>query len=238
MLTIQVDDKDVKRWLLAAGTQMPFAVMLGINRTAKLVKDEIREEMVRVFDRPTSYTLNSLLTTMATKHKLEGQVWLRDVWGSSGGTPAVNFIGPSIFGGGRHGKSHELALRRAGILGNDRVAVPGKDARLDQYGNISGGLIRQMMSGLLIGRETGYQSNITAASRARNKRRAVYFTMGKPAIGIFTRQGGVLRCFEKFVKAPVYQPRLDFFGIGQRVIDEHLQTETIIAIEEALRTAR
>ena len=81
-------------------------------------------------------------------------------------------------------------------------------------------------------------SNITAASRQRNKGRAVYFTMGNPPIGIFTRQGGVVKCFEKFVKAPSYQPRLDFFGLGQRVIDEHLQNETIIAIEEALRTAR
>jgi hypothetical protein len=238
MLTVRIDATEVKRWTAAAGKQLPFATMLAINRTAKLVKDEIREEMGRVFNRPTPYALNSLMTEMATKKKLEGQVWLRDVWGSSGGVPGVNYIGPAIFGGSRHAKAHELALRRAGILRNDMMVVPGNGAPLDQYGNITGGRIKQMMSGLSIGRETGYMSNITAASRQRNKRRAVYFTMGNPPIGIFTRQGGVVKCFEKFVKVPSYQIRLDFFGIGQRVIDEHLANETVIAIEEALRTAR
>jgi len=238
MLTIRIDASEVKRWTAAAGNQLPYATMLAINRTAKMVKDEIREEMVRVFNRPKPVTLNSLVTTMATKHSLEGSVWIKDTYEYDEGIPFINYIGPNIFGGSRHAKAYELALRRAGILRNDMFTVAGKDAPLDQYGNIPRGLIMQMLSGLSANRDVGVTSNITTASRKRNKRRAMYFLMGNPFTGVYTRQNGELKSFLKFVKAPLYQPRLDFFGVGQRVIDEHLVNETVIAIEEALRTAR
>jgi hypothetical protein len=236
MLTIRHDDRDVKRWLSSIGRQMPFAVMLGINRTAMLVKDELRAEMTRIFDRPRPATLNSLLTHMATKKNLEAKVWIKDEYEYNQGSPFINYLGPNIFGGGRNAKSSEKILRASGVLRGDMFTAHGKGAPLDQYGNIPRGKYLQMISG--IGAMRDRLDNITSRSRARNPRRAQYFILGNPHLGIYSRQNGELKSILKFVKAPVYKKRLDFFGVGQRVIDENLKNETIIAIEQAMRTAR
>jgi hypothetical protein len=226
VLDIQFDPSQVNRWIASAGNQLPFATALALNRTAKLVKDEIREEMTRVFDRPTRFALNSLATKPAKKTDLEAMVFLKDVY--AGGTPAINFIGPAIFGGKRHAKSHELALRRSGILASNMFADPARDVQLDQYGNIPRAKLRKMLADLALGSGLQRTSN----------RQIQYFKLGNPPVGVYTRQNRQLKSFLRFVHEPVYHKRLDFFGIGQRVIDEHLVPEMIKAIEHALSTAR
>jgi hypothetical protein len=236
MFSIELDQRELQRWMAAAGRQLPYATMVALNRTAKRIKVEARKEMTQVFDKPKPYTLNSLMTHSATKTNQEAIVWVKDE--RSGGVPPANFIGPNVFGGTRHAKAHEVALRRAGILRGGMFAVPAKDVPLDQYGNMSAGKIKQMMSALSLGREAGYQSTITVASRRRNRSRALYFTIGRPAIGVFTRQYGEVKPFIVFVRAPHYTKRFDLFGVGKRVVDAHLVNEMRNSVEEALRTAR
>lgn len=241
MIRIEFDARAADRSLAEVDDQLPFAASLALNKTAQKVKKELVSEMKRVFDRPTPFVLNSLYIKPATKQKLEAMVWLKDEYSvGSVGTPATKYLSPEIFGGGRNAKSHERRLRDKGLLGSNRVAVPGRDAVLNRYGNFNGGTIKQMMSGLGINRDIGYQSNATAKSRRRNRKRANYFVMGgERPMGIFSRAaGGEPKSFIWFVKAPHYRSRLDFFGIGQRVIDEHLAREMDAAIELALRTAR
>jgi hypothetical protein len=239
-LKIKLDTSEIQRWTAMAGEQLPFATMLALNRTAKLVKDEIREEMGRVFDRPRPATLNSLLSFQATKRNLQARVWIKDKEDYDWGVPFINFIGPNIYGGQRHRKSHEKALIWGHIMQENMYAVPAKGVQLDQYGNISSGRIMQMMSALkLTERWLGHDSNITEASRRRHPNRAEYFTEGKPPVGIFTRLNGEKKAFMWFVKKPNYpKKRLDFFGVGRRVVDEHLIDEMVKAIEFALATAR
>lgn len=224
MLNIQFNTRDVENWVAAAGNQLPFATMLALNRTAKLVKDGIREEMTHVYANPSRYTLNSLATLPAKKLDLKAVVFLKDQY--AGGTPAINFIGPSIFTGGRHAKSHEVALRSAGILRGDQFAVPANGVATDQYGNIPRSKLRQMVLALSQRQATG------------NRRHTEFFVEGNPPIGVFTRQGRQVKPFLHFVRAPVYRKRLNFFETGQRIIDEHLSEEMMKALEYALRTAR
>jgi len=234
---------DVVRQLDGYRSQIPFATSLAINRTADLVRKAIVAEMKKVFDKPTPFTLNSLYVSPSTKNKLEAVVWLKDEYAvGNQGTPATKYLGPEIFGGVRNAKAHERRLRDKGLLGSSLFAVPaqGAEGLLNRYGNINGGLIKQMMSSLQINRDIGYQSNETAKSRKRKPKRARYFVLGgETPLGIASRPtGGELQPVLWFVKAPNYKPRLDFFGIGKRVIDEHLEKELVKAMQYAIKTAR
>lgn len=233
----------VVRQLDGYRSQIPFATSLAINRTAELVRKSIVAEMKKVFDRPTPFALNSLYVTPSTKQKLEAVVWLKDEYSvGNQGTPATKYIGPEIFGGARSAKSHEKRLRDKGMLGTSMFAVPaqGADGLLNRYGNFNGGFIKQIMSSLKINRDIGYQSNETAKSRKRKSKRARYFVVGGDTpLGIANRAaGGELQPVLWFVKAPNYKPRLDFFGIGQKVIDENLEKEMIKAMKYAIKTAK
>lgn len=234
---------DVQRKLNGFADQIPFATSLAINRTAELVKKAVVDEMKKVFDRPTPFTLNSLYVTPSTKDKLEAVVWLKDEYSvGNQGTPATKYLGPEIFGGARRAKSHERRLRDKGMLGSGMFAVPaqGAEGLLNRYGNLEGGLIWQMMSSLKINRDIGYQSNETAKSRKRNRSRARYFILGgdRP-LGIASRPtGGVLQPFVWFVKSPSYTPRLNFFAIAEKAIDENLEKQLSKAIRYAIKTMR
>lgn len=242
--SVEIDAAAVTRALAEMQNQIPFATSLAINKTAQLVRRAIVTEMKRVFDRPTPFALNSLFIEVSTKTKLNAKVWLKDGYNEGfDGTPAVKYLTPEIYGGPRRAKSHERRLRDSGILGSSMFAAPARGAQglLNRYGNLSGGIIRQMTSGLGIDEErAGYQSNITDRSRRRNKRRGKYFVMGgERPVGISRRvSGGGLQPFLWFVRAPNYRPRLDFFGVAQKVIDENLEKELEKAINNAIRTAR
>ena len=58
--------------------QLPFATSLALTRTALMVKAAEVEEMKRVFDAPTRFTLNSLFVRPAKKSRLEAVVWVKD----------------------------------------------------------------------------------------------------------------------------------------------------------------
>lgn len=247
MLKIEFDrsniPESVARQLDGYRSQIQFATSLAVNRTAELVRRAIVNEMQKVFDRPTAFTRNSLYVTPSTKDKLEAVVWLKDEYSvGNQGTPATKYLGPEIFGGSRHAKSHEKRLRDKGMLGTAMFAVPaqGAEGLLNRYGNMNGGLIKQMMSSLQINRDIGYQSNETVKSRKRKSKRSRYFVIGGDTpLGIGSRStGGSLQPVLWFVRAPNYKPRLDFFGIGQKVIDEHLDKELVKAMQYAIRTAR
>ena len=248
MLRIQFDrgqsPADVSRQLDEIVTKhVPFATSLALNRTAQLVRKAVVKEMQRVFDRPTPYTKNSLYIEPSNKQKLEAVVWLKDEYAvGNQGTPATKYLGPEIFGGSRNAKSHERRLRDNGLLGSTMFAVPAQGAEnlLNRYGNLSGGKIKQMMSGLAINRDVGHQSNITAKSIKRNPNRGRYFIIGgsENPQGIAQRpRGGALQPFLWFVKAPHYRKRLDFFGVAEKTINENLERELIKAISYAIKTA-
>lgn len=248
MFSVAFDNRDnpaelVKQLSGIAG-QIPFATSLAINRTAGKVKRSIVEEMKQSFDRPTPYTLRSLFVTPSTKQKLESKVWFKDEYSvGSQGTPATKYLGPEVFGGARGAKAHEKRLRDKGLMPTSMFAVPaqGAEGLLNSYGNINGGLIKQMMSSLQINRDIGYQSNTTAKSRQRNKKRGNYFVVGGASnpLGIMRREAnGAMQPVLWFVKQPSYKPRLDFFGVGERTVVQHLPDEMQRAIAYAMRTAK
>jgi len=157
------------------------ACAVALNKTGKAVKAEEQNEMKSVFDRPTRYTLNSLKLTPATKDNLQAKVWFKD--------PArmgAHYLVPQVDGGSRKLKGFERAF--------GEEFVPGEGVRLNQFGNVTGGQIVQIMSVLgKLGRFSGDNSNSTAASRKRNTRERDYVYLphgsawGKLPPGIYKR---------------------------------------------------
>ncbi len=239
--------------------QLPFATALALTRTAQVVAEDIRAEMGVVFDRPTPATLNSLYIQSATKQKLEARVWIKDgrsvngkgnvvgregVWGK--GRAASKWLTPEIYGGPRSHKAIDSMLRRKGILKQDQYIVPGDKAPLDQYGNLSSGLIAKILSGTKGYTEEGYKANATKSAKSKAKGNAKrFFVMHNSkrepfAIAERTESGrSGLRVVMAFAgRTPRYRKTLNFFEIAERTAQRELPRQFELAMAQAMATRR
>lgn len=114
-------------------SQIPFAASLALNNTAALAKKAEREEMSRVFDSPKNYTLNSIFVTPSNKRDLTAVVGLKSGKGSRQG--AAEYLRAEITGGKREETPFERELAQA--FHSHGAVVPGRDAKLDAFGNVT-----------------------------------------------------------------------------------------------------
>lgn len=214
--------------------QIPYATKEALNATCGLIEEAIETEMKSVFDRPTPYTLSSLRTIYATKQKLEARVWIKDE--ADGAAPATRWLAPEVYGGQRQDKRTESLLKARSILSDGQYVVPGRDAKLDSYGNLGRGQLQKILSGL--GAQGDKLTNSTDSKRSIGKRQA-FFVMrraGKP-IAIAQRTGRTrdqVRIVLAFVSRPGYAKTLDFDGIAQRVADQQLPIQFARALARAI----
>lgn len=222
-------DVDKAQALLAAiQNQLPYATATALNAIALQVRDDIKKEMARVFDNPTPWTLNSLRTQKARKNNLQAVVAVKDI--ARAGNPALFWISPEVYGGTRGDKRAEQALKKSGILPSSRHVVPGREAKLNRFGNMTRKSITEAAQG---------------AQAAENKQqqdgRTKYFVMrkGSQPIGIAarfskSRMGMVMA----FVRASRYQRLLDFHGISHKTIQRAYKAEMEKAMQHAIETAK
>ena len=223
----------------------------ALNDAAYLASKKTVEAMIRVFDMPTPWILGSVRYKKATPEKLESQVDF-DQWGNKQIVTAGMVLNAEIFGGRRKLKRHEVALQRAGILPPGMAIVPGAGAKLDQYGTMDSGQIKQIMAWFMAHGEQGYKSNMTDRTRdARRRgskktngigfeffvvkagdRRTFTRASGKTGThklqpGIYQRfflgHGTAIRPIMIFVSIPNYKQRLDFYGIARKAAEEEFQ---------------
>ncbi|QPC43996.1 hypothetical protein HW532_15640 [Kaustia mangrovi] len=221
-------DAQVKRllWRLES-RQWPFAIAMALTRIGKRVKSAERDEMKRVFDRPTPYTLNSLRLEPATKSDLQARIWFREFAGK--GTPAAKYLLPQVYGGSRVEKRFE---RRIGL----GYLMPTTAAPLDRYGNVRRSIYSKILSGV------GAQGDPYQNSPRGSRKRKTYFRgtpRGHGVPGIWERQGrDRLRPIFIAIPSPSYSPRFAFFGVAERSVNEHWEVEFNTAIQRALGTSR
>jgi hypothetical protein len=259
---IKSNQMEVQRRTLERARKMPIAAAVALTRTAQDIRNALKEEMPRVFDRPTPYAINSFFMRGATKQRLEAEVWLKDSPAGKG-TAADRFMSPHIYGGPRSLKRFERALNRIGLLPTGLYCTPGPAAIIDAFGNMNRSQITQIMSYLGAFGEQGYRANATARTRQNkwkgNAKKGVrgfeYFAVGvrdgKLAPGIYIRknysdserqsvahlQRDAARAVLFFVRSPSYRKRLDFFGISQRVAANQLSAHLEREMERAVATA-
>lgn len=233
-----------------AENQVPYATALALNKTAEAVKVAEIKEMKDVFDRPTPITLDSLFVKRATKSQLTATIGIKDFMGK--GTPASKWLAAQIKGGSRHLKKFEKALQSVGALPPGYFAVPGSACKLDQYGNIPGSLITQLLSYFSAFPEMGYRANMTAKRRAalakgkKGSQGVIYF-VGQPAdgklpLGIWARYtfhgGSAVKPVLIFVRHAQFQKLLDFEYVATKTVEKEFPSQFRAAIAEAMRTAR
>jgi hypothetical protein len=166
--------KDMER---IRSDQLPFATSKALNDTAKLVRERTVATMRTVFDRPTPFTLNAFQIHPATKSNLTAKVEFKH--------ERLGYMRTQVEGGTRTLKRSESALKQRGIMRGGQYWVPGKGARLNQYGNISGGQIVQLLSVLQAGEmSSGYSANMTAKSAKTNRKPRDYFAVTKKRGGL------------------------------------------------------
>jgi hypothetical protein len=228
---IRVDTSDVMRAIRQlAKTDAPIVTAYALTKTAQDIKAAEVMLMKSVFDRPSRFTLNALYVKPAKKNDLVAVVEFKEGFGS---VPAWRYLGPQVEGGPRQHKSHEKRLIRAGHMKSDEFAVPGKGAKLDRHGNLSGSTIERILSQVQAAEQmAGYQANATNSRRSKAKRRksGTYFVLrpdgagrarASVAPGIYLRKN--LREIVPvimFVRAPRYNKRFPFYETARKVFDQ------------------
>ncbi|MCU7836513.1 MAG: hypothetical protein KZQ83_14850 [gamma proteobacterium symbiont of Taylorina sp.] len=209
------------------GKQGRFALALGMTNTAMVVEAAEINEIGRVFDRPTRYTLNSLYVKPATKTRLQSVVKIKDF--SSKAVPPSKYLYAQVHGGARSYKRFEVLLQNIGILPKGMYLVPGYDARLNQYGNITRAMIQKILSDL------GAQFDNRQNSWGSEGKYFVDNSSGK--FHIYQHVGGDLKSIMFGVRNTNYKKRFDFYGVGMGIANKHLVKEIDKALIVALDTA-
>lgn len=203
-----------------------FALVVALTKTAKQAKEAAVAAAKATFDAPTPYTLRSSFFLPATLDKPSSTVGFREFAGK--GTPAPKYLHPQVFGGQRHAKRFERALRAAGVLPPGLFAVPGEEAELDTYGNMSRGQIVKILSHLRVTSDATQHRSRTVKSRGK-RRAQTYFAVlpdsdkahGLPP-GVYRRDNADPRPVLIFTKAPQYSPIYPFYDIVKQSVQEKI----------------
>ena len=251
MVTVKFDMSALNGAFEGMEKQVRFATSLAINRTALVVKEALKEEMQSVFDRPTSWTMNSLQMTPSTKQKLEAEVWFKDLsaWRKSNKSLVTgHYLEPQVYGGSRPFKGYEYLLQTnphvSRSLPRGWFAVPGPAAHKDSYGNMSRGQIIQILSAMRAFSERGFIMNRRDKGMGGRSRNNLQFMVIQPGRGSKLKPGVWLRGPNhsvnqvlSFVPSVTYKQRFDFFGIAQRVVDWEMTKQFDKAMQDAVATA-
>ncbi|HEX3319433.1 MAG TPA: hypothetical protein VHR84_01910 [Terriglobales bacterium] len=248
MITVKVDVSNAIRSLdLFQRRQVPYAASVAINRTARQVEAKLKQEMMRVFDRPTPFTLSSIYVIPSTKYNLTAVVGIKD--SAAKGTPASKYLITEIEGGIRRQKRSEKALEFRGLMPAGMYAVPGPGVAFDAYGNISRGTMTAILNALRanvldptqqapLGRKT--------RGRPRLKMAGTLFVATKTnpktahvAPGVWKRTGPKsMVLLLAFVPAPHYAPRFKFENVGRAEVERTFEENFNAALRQAMATAR
>jgi len=184
--------------------QAPFVMASGLTAMARAVARAETEEMQRVFDRPTPFTMRAIGTTPATKQNLTAQVFVKEA--------QAKYLEPQVDGGARHLKTFE---ERMTITAGQLVAVPGTGAPRNAYGNIGKAQLLKILREV----NTGGMAKRYFYGRPKGH--------GLPG-GIYARSDGNSKIVPLlvFAQRAVYQSRFKFSEVAELTVraqwTEHL----------------
>jgi hypothetical protein len=200
--------------------QLPFAMGTALTRTASFVAKKEREEIPRVIDAPTKFTLNSVKVNPANKRKWAAEVYI-DEQTRKGQSPA-QVLAHHIYGGARLLKRAEERLRTKGILPPGYYIVPGAGAPMTANGNIRPAMMVQILSALDAQFDQAQNSRAAAKGKKRKGQRvrdrifAISRMGGHLRPGVYQRVGEFrLKPLLAFVRRPSYRKRWRFFEIAE-----------------------
>lgn len=250
--------------------QVQIAQQRAVIGTARIVKDEVVKEMRRAFDRPTKWTLNAFRVAIG-KEALSLGLMRPEAGGEISARVEVKnlddyqtdaYLQTQIEGAAsRKQKKFEEALVKRGLLQRGWYVVPGAKARLDAYGNISRGQIRQVLAWFDAAEKTlGSTQNMGETGRNRRRkgtrktRGFEYFAalpghrIGRGSWkngrtqnlqpGIYRRTffgfGGAIEPIMIFVRQAQYSPRFKFNEVATRTVRREFKPRLERALADEL----
>ena len=256
MLTVKIEGlEELKRKLSAMPRKVEIATQRALLKTATAVKDAEVKEMGRVFNKPTRWTLGAM-KVKATK-KMEVEVGILDPDGYY--KRAASYLGTQVGGGQRRVKAMEKSLQSRYLMPAGWFTVPGEGAKMDAYGNMSVGQIRQILSWFDAAENwAGSTQNMGFAGREKRRkgtrksygfeyfvvqpgaRRSYQLKSGKTGNhsmqpGIYMRTltgfGSAIKPVMIFVKGARYQVRFNFEKVARDTANAMMQAEFDKAIQ-------
>lgn len=258
----------------------PYALRRTLNRVAQVCAKEGNVEIRRVIDQPLARTASAVKVFQgATSERPFAIVHVHDgqkgyaiddprVFAANKGSIFPNrYLAALMDGGPRVSKRFEQALIKRGVMPPGVQAVYARrSGYLDQFGNLSGGRIVQILAYFQAFPEQGYRANLTGRARdrlavGRTNRRTGERTFAKGrryGFGYFVSDGkdglhaGVWernypnglsgKSFIKpvllFIKPASYSVRFDFYGVMDRTIEREQLPTLREEMAKALASAR
>ena len=256
MFKVEFDiDKLARKLSETEKKNLPYALANALNMTAFETRNEWARLAQTRFDRPTETTTGAVVYSKASKAQLgNAAIFLRDQ--ARGGTPPSEYLKPEEFGGLRKQKGFERRLQR--IPGGKQYYVPGRNAPLDQFGNLNPSLLRKIINELSA--TGGGEQPIQQAARRfllgkgapRKRRTGTYFLLRRPrgkliAGAIYqrgakgrgqTRVQGLKGILFPVSHAPRYRPRFGAIEAAKRIATSRFPLNFRRALERAVRSSR
>lgn len=207
--------------------QFPFALSQTLNDAGFAVRTAWRDEMPKVFQNPTAWTLNAVLIRKATKQDPSVEVFLRNELGDA--IPPAQYLQFEVRGGARRPKRSEVLLRAAGVLGPGEFTVPAKTAQLDAFGNLPSSTYTAILSDTQSLFEEKDRSTVESRGKRSRRRaiskRSIYFynseRRGSLPRGIYRRTqtgfGSAIEGVLMIVGQPTYTPIYNVFALANQV---------------------
>lgn len=211
---------DIEQQLATATAQQRARIQRAADRAVRAAafkaRDVSNKSMATTFDKPTPTTQRATGVSY-TKGSMQAEVFIRDQ--ASGGTAPADYLAAEIEGGERLQKPFERLLSRAGLLPAGWQTVPGRDAPLTEYGNMTRSMISQILSWMRVYREGGPNISDRLMQRRKKggKNRSGYeFICIRPGAhktlppGIYRKSERKLQSMLVFIQPAQYEARLDF----------------------------
>lgn len=213
--------------------QVPYAAAVMLSKIAREdLRPGFQQRLPEVFDRPTDFTIRGVFTKPASARELEALVYFPESQ-EERGKPKREYMRPGAEGtAARNQKKTEFLLTRIGVLPAGWVTTPGRGAKLDSRGNISGRTYAQIINVLQLKATAGGRA---VAERSQKRARklgvdAEFFAVA-PGPNRLSKGGGWLppgvwkhlpgrRITQilKFVKRAGYKPRFHVKDEGLTIV--------------------
>ncbi len=205
MISMRVEDSGVKEMIKALPKTAGRAAEIALDKTAFDVRDAVRDEMKRVFDKPTRWTLNSLKVTRTQNHNMQASVWFKEP-----DRMGQHYLVPQVDGGPRRYKGHELGLGRT-------MFVPAMGAKILKSGAVSRAQLRRILFDLKGSNSSTGRKYVRRRRKHKNLYPGVYERFKKRNGKSRSRFGRGLRpvLLEGKQKAPI-KPLLKFYDVANK----------------------
>lgn len=246
---------NVKNMLKGFERQIPFATAMGLTDIAWKVRKDEQNEMERVFDNPTPYTLRNMYVKRATKKNLNAVVYFRnnDQFGGSDyrffspelDTDDNSYLSPQVHGGTRNKKRSEWLLQRRGYIEPKEFLVPSRQQRKNKYGNVSRGEVQKVLSALHAQFDPYNNETSTSKERKRKEGELGYFAIKRKGRakdrsddripGIYKRLKSRTQLVYLAVDHVNYKPIFKFYDVSQASVSRHWESSMAQAVEKLIR---